>query len=134
MRDLTESIYQHILIYVKRDDLLAAQVGLFAALADPTRLQILSLLQAKGPMHVTEIYETLDRRQNLVSHHLNCLRTCGLVTVEKQGRLAIYALAHPEIARMLDWAEKRVLDQAERILSCRIVGKRQGNDRPSRKR
>lgn len=119
---------------MKRDDLLAAQVGLFAALADPTRLQILSLLQAKGPMHVTEIYETLDRRQNLVSHHLNCLRACGLVTVEKQGRLAIYALAHPEIARMLEWAEKRVLDQAERILSCRIVGKRPGRNRHSRKR
>ncbi|HZR46430.1 MAG TPA: metalloregulator ArsR/SmtB family transcription factor, partial [Candidatus Manganitrophaceae bacterium] len=66
-----------------QDKLLAAQVGLFTALADPTRLKILKLLHQKGPMHVTKIYETLGKPQNLISHHLNCLRTCGLVTVEK---------------------------------------------------
>ena len=111
---MTKIIYQHILIYMNslnRDELLAAQVGVFAALADPTRLQILRLLHSSGPTSVTKIYETLGRRQNLISHHLNCLRTCGLVIVEKEGRMAIYGLAHPEIARMLDWAEKRVLDR-----------------------
>lgn len=105
-----------------QDELLAAQVGLFSALADPTRLQILKLLHQKGPMHVTKIYEILERPQNLVSHHLNCLKTCGLVTVKKQGRMAIYSIANPEIDRILDWTQRQVIDQAERILSCRVVG------------
>lgn len=116
------------------DEMLAAQVGLFAALGDPTRLRILRLLRDKGPLHVTEIYETLNRRQNLVSHHLTCLKICGLVAVEKKGRLAVHALAHPEFARILDWAEKRVLDRAERILSCRVVGGTRTRGRRARPR
>lgn len=107
-----------------QDELLSAQVGLFSALADPTRLHILRLLQQKGPMHVTKIYESLGKPQNLVSHHLHCLKTCGLVVVEKQGRMAIYRVASPEIEQILDWAQKRVIAQAERILSCGLVGKR----------
>jgi DNA-binding transcriptional ArsR family regulator len=107
-----------------QDELLSAQVGLFAALADPTRLQILKLLHQKGPMHVTKIYETLGKPQNLISHHLNCLKTCGLATVEKQGRMAIYRISDPEIDQILDWAEKQVVTQAERILSCSLVGNR----------
>lgn len=42
-----------------QDELLAAQVCLFSALADPTRLQILKLLHQKGPMGVTKMYEIL---------------------------------------------------------------------------
>lgn len=106
------------------DELLAAQVGLFSALADPTRLQILRVLHQKGPMSVTQIYEILEKAQNLISHHLSCLRTCGLVTVEKEGRMAVYSIANPEIDRILDWTEKQVLGQAERILSCKIVGRK----------
>lgn len=105
-----------------QDEFTSAQVGLFSALADPTRLQILKLLHQKGPMHVTKIYEALGKPQNLVSHHLNCLKTCGLAIVEKQGRMAIYRVANPEIEQILDWAEKQVVAQAERILSCRVVG------------
>ncbi|MDC4207005.1 MAG: metalloregulator ArsR/SmtB family transcription factor (plasmid) [Candidatus Manganitrophus sp.] len=115
-----------------QDELLSAQVGLFTALADPTRLQVLKLLHQKGPMHVTKIYEALGKPQNLISHHLNCLRTCGLAEMEKQGRMAIYRVANPEIDQILDWAQKQVVAQAERILSCSLVkasrrdGKRSG--------
>ena len=107
-----------------QDELLAAQVGLFSALADSTRLQILELLHQKGPMPVTQIYETLGKAQNLVSHHLACLKTCGLVIAQKQGRLSFYGISNPEIDRILEWSQKQVLNQAERILSCRIVGKK----------
>lgn len=107
-----------------QDRLLAAQVGLFSALADSTRLCILKLLHRKGPMGVTKIYEMLEKPQNLVSHHLCCLKSCGLVTVEKQGREAIYSVSNQEIAHILDWTEKQVITQAEQILSCRMVGKK----------
>ena len=107
-----------------QNELLQAQVGLFSAMADSTRLAILKLLHRKGPMSVTKIYEMLEKSQNLISHHLRCLKTCGLVTVEKRGRMAIYSIANPEMARILDWTERQVIHQAERILSCRIVGKK----------
>lgn len=42
-----------------QNDLLVAQVRLFSAIADPIRLQILKLLNEKGAMHVTKIYEIL---------------------------------------------------------------------------
>lgn len=117
-----------------QDELLSAQVGLFSALADPTRLQILKLLHQKGPMHVTKIYETLGKPQNLISHRLNCLKTCGLVAVEKQGRMAIYSIANPKIDQILDWTEKQVLDQAQRILSCRMVGQKKPRSRSKSKK
>lgn len=116
-----------------QDELLSAQVGLFAALADPTRLQILKLLHQKGPMHVTKIYEVLGKPQNLVSHHLHCLKTCGLAAAEKQGRMAIYRVANPEIDHILDWAEKQVVAQAERILSCRVVGEKRPKPKSSKR-
>ena len=103
------------------DEFLTAQTRLFSSIADPIRLQILKLLQQKGPMSVTGIYETLSRPQNLISHHLNCLKTCGLVQVEKKGRRAIYQVADTEIPKILKWAEKQVVTQAERILSCKMV-------------
>jgi len=106
---------------VIQDDFLRAQVRLFASIADPLRLQVLRLLQQKGPMHVTNIYESLSKPQNLVSHHLNCLKTCGLVRVEKVGRRMIYEIADAEIAHILAWAEKQVLAEAERILSCKMA-------------
>ena len=115
-----------------QDELLSAQVALFSALADPTRMQILKLLHQKGPMHVTKIYEALGKSQNLISHHLNCLKTCGLATVKKQGRMAIYRIADPDIDQIFDWAEKQVVAQAERILSCSLVGNRAS--RPTGKR
>jgi len=107
-----------------QSELLKAQVGLFSAMADSTRLCILRLLHQKGPIGVTKIYEVLEKSQNLISHHLGCLKTCGLVTVEKRGRMAIYSIANPEIAHILDWTENQVIDQAKQILSCKVVGKK----------
>ena len=109
------------------DPFLTAQVRLFSAIADPIRLRILRLLHQKGAMPVTKIYESLAKPQNLISHHLNCLKTCGLVRVEKRGRMAIHQTADPEIATILDWAEQWVIRQAEGILSCRVVAPRGDN-------
>jgi hypothetical protein len=42
--------------------------------------------------------------------------------------MAIYSLANPEIARILDWTERQVINQAEQILSCRVVGKKKSGE------
>ena len=65
----------------------------FAALGDPVRLQLLSLLSTsgEGAVCVCDLVEPLGRSQPTVSHHLKVLREAGLVTAEKRGTNNWYA-------------------------------------------
>jgi DNA-binding transcriptional ArsR family regulator len=49
------------------------------AYAHPTRLRILDLLRAKGPMKVSQMSEDLDEAIGSISHHLKPLEAAGLV-------------------------------------------------------
>src|SRR5258707_3991788 len=64
---------------------------LLAALAAPERLRIVRFLR-DGPRNVTEIAEMLQTAPVNVSHHMNVLKTAGLVQGEKQGRVVVYSL------------------------------------------
>src|SRR5262245_45749248 len=64
----------------------ARQATHFKALADPTRLQMLSLLaNASGEVCVCDVQEHFDLRQPTISHHLKILREAGLVRCQKRG-------------------------------------------------
>ena len=65
----------------------------FAALGDPVRLRLLSLL-ATGPDSVCacDLVEPVGKSQPTVSHHLKVLREAGLVTSEKRGTNVWYAV------------------------------------------
>jgi ArsR family transcriptional regulator len=62
------------------------------ALADPTRVRILGLLQA-GEVCVCHLYETLGITQTKASRHLAYLREAGLVATSKRGQWVYYRLA-----------------------------------------
>jgi ArsR family transcriptional regulator, arsenate/arsenite/antimonite-responsive transcriptional repressor len=64
----------------------------FAALADPVRLRLLSLLASApaGEACVCELVEPLGRSQPTVSHHLKILADAGLIAGEKRGRWVWY--------------------------------------------
>lgn len=64
---------------------------IFAALADPTRLRIISALEA-GELCVCDLAAVLDMTQSAVSHQLRLLRALGLVKNRKDGRVVYYAL------------------------------------------
>ncbi|CAI9406130.1 ArsR/SmtB family transcription factor [Aestuariimicrobium sp. T2.26MG-19.2B] len=49
------------------------------AYAHPTRLRILDLLRAKGPMKVSQMSDDLDEAIGSISHHLKPLEAAGLV-------------------------------------------------------
>jgi ArsR family transcriptional regulator len=76
--------------------------GLMKALADPTRLRLLSLILAHdgGEACVCELTEPIALSQPTVSHHLKVLRDAGLVTSERRGTWVYYA-AVPERLSML---------------------------------
>src|SRR5438105_2804628 len=71
----------------------ARQARRLAALADPTRLQIVALLAGLDePLCVCEIVARFALGQPTISHHLRVLREAGLVTWEKRGLWVYYAL------------------------------------------
>ncbi len=61
-------------------------------IADPSRLQLLSLIQAQpeGEACVCHLTEPLGLSQPTVSHHLKVLRDAGLVERERRGSWAYY--------------------------------------------
>lgn len=63
----------------------------FRALADPTRREILRLLN-DGDLPAGEIAAAFDISAPSVSHHLNTLKQAGLVTARREGQSIIYSL------------------------------------------
>lgn len=70
------------------------------ALADPTRSRILlSLLEA--PSYPAVLARELELTRSNVSNHLSCLRDCGIVVAEPEGRQTRYSLADPHLSAAL---------------------------------
>ena len=70
------------------------------AMADPTRSRILLLL-LDGPSYPAIISRDLELSRSNVSNHLACLRDCGIVVAELEGRRTRYQIADPHLARAL---------------------------------
>lgn len=70
----------------------AASAGQLRALADPTRLMLLTLLAQKQrfDMSVTDLAEQLGVTQPTVSGHLKLMREAGFITLEKRGQKSLY--------------------------------------------
>jgi DNA-binding transcriptional ArsR family regulator len=65
----------------------------FKALADATRIQIVTLLaRRQAPMSVKEIVEAVDVGQSTVSAHLKVLAEVGFVLVEHRGTASLYEI------------------------------------------
>lgn len=74
----------------------------FAALADPVRLHLLSLIRSAGEAGacVCDLVEPVGRSQPTVSHHLKVLRDSGLVAAERRGTWAWYHAVPGSIGRL----------------------------------
>ncbi len=90
---------------------------LFRGFSDPSRLLILETLR-QGAMTVTEVVNATGLSQSNVSNHLGCLRDCGLVEVEQQGRFAQYRLNGQQVHELLDLADHLLADFAQDIYAC----------------
>jgi DNA-binding transcriptional ArsR family regulator len=92
----------------------------FQGLADPTRVRILELLLER-PRTVTELIATLDLAQGRLSSHLSCLRWCGYVVGEVDGRFTRYRLVDDRVREILRLGEAIVRDNADRLTSCLVL-------------
>lgn len=92
----------------------------FQGLADANRMRILELL-AERPRTVTELVAELGIAQGRVSSHLSCLRWCGYVRAEVEGRFNRYRLVDDRVRDILALGEAVVRDNAERLTSCLVL-------------
>jgi len=77
---------------MKRAAQSAALAGLFAALADPTRLRLLNLMEGHE-VCVCHFVEILRMTQPKVSRHLAYLRRAGVVEARREGKWMHYRIA-----------------------------------------
>jgi ArsR family transcriptional regulator, arsenate/arsenite/antimonite-responsive transcriptional repressor len=73
----------------------------FAALADPTRHKILTLLKKKD-MSAGEIGIHFDMTAPSISHHLSILKQADLVTSRRNGQEIIYSLSVSTFEELTD--------------------------------
>lgn len=74
----------------------------FKALNDPTRREILELLQERD-MTAGEIVEQFSISGPSISHHLDLLKQAGLVTAEKSGQYIYYSLNTTVVDEIMEW-------------------------------
>ncbi|WP_421121429.1 metalloregulator ArsR/SmtB family transcription factor [Aquihabitans daechungensis] len=77
----------------------------YAALADPVRLRLLSLIAAAGEVCSCDLMAPLAKSQPTVSHHTKILADAGLITGDKRGRWVHWSI-EPDQADFV----RRVLD------------------------
>ncbi len=72
------------------------------ALADPTRLRLLSIVAASADAEacVCDLIEPVGLSQPTVSHHLKVLADAGFLTRSKRGTWAYYALVPGALDRI----------------------------------
>jgi ArsR family transcriptional regulator len=63
-----------------------ALASVLAALSDPVRLRLLSIVAAQGEVCSCHLQEPLGKSQPTISHHTRVLAQAGLIQGEKRGK------------------------------------------------
>lgn len=89
-----------IVDYVPQGDILEGVVCFFSVFADYTRVKILSAL-AISELCVTDLSRILEINQTTVSHQLRFLKSAGIVSAKRQGKIIFYSLSDERINDVL---------------------------------
>jgi ArsR family transcriptional regulator len=74
--------------------------ALFAALGDPVRLRLLSIVAAEGEVCSCNLEEPLGKSQPTISHHTRLLAEAGLIEGEKRGRWTWWSIRPDRLAQL----------------------------------
>jgi DNA-binding transcriptional ArsR family regulator len=88
----------------------------FAALADPTRRQIVEMLAGSGPTTATALAGRLDISRQAVAKHLQLLAGAGIATSKRVGRETQFAASIGGFGDVRSW-----LDEVEGQWSDRLA-------------
>ena len=87
--------------------------SVFAALADPTRLSIVSQL-AHGEASVKTLTESFDLTQQAVSRHLKVLEDAGLVSRRQVATARPAMLEVERLVEVVSWVDARRREWVDR--------------------
>ena len=71
-----------------------------AALGDPVRLRLLSIVSAEGEVCSCNLEEPLGKSQPTISHHTRVLADAGLIVGEKRGKWTWWRVAPGRLAML----------------------------------
>jgi ArsR family transcriptional regulator len=74
--------------------------GVFAALSDPVRLRLLSIVASEGEVCSCNLEGPLAKSQPTISHHTRVLAEAGLIEGEKRGRWMWWHLVPGQVERL----------------------------------
>ena len=83
---------------------------LFKGFADPTRVHILTLLQQRQELCVTDIAEAVELSQSAISHQLRILKQMQLIKFRREGKNIWYSLADDHVRTILEMGLEHVLE------------------------
>jgi len=72
----------------------------FAALADPVRLRLFSMIASAGQACSCDLIDPIGKSQPTVSHHTKVLAEAGLITGVKVGRWVVWSVVPAELDRL----------------------------------
>jgi ArsR family transcriptional regulator len=82
------------------DDDAAELAKVFAALGDPVRLRLLSLVAQAGEVCSCDLEDPLGKSQPTISHHTKALADAGLIVGEKRGRWVMWQVVPERLAAL----------------------------------
>ncbi len=91
-----------------------------SALADPVRIQLLSIVASRGEICSCELIEPLAKSQPTISHHTTVLANAGLLVGEKRGRWTHWRVVPEALAEV-----RRALGEPD----TRPAARRRGDER-----
>ena len=91
---------------LEKDD----QARFLTCIAEPTRIQILLLLNKDRKKCVGEIADILGKEQSLISHHLARLRKCHIVSATQTAQKVYYAITDSRISELVLIVQSLVKD------------------------
>lgn len=93
---------------------------MFAALGDPTRLQLIARLSEAGPLSIASLADGFDMSRQAISKHLRVISSAGLAKSEQRGRETVWELEQDGLAEArhyLDLISKDWDDKLRRLKS-----------------
>ena len=91
-----------LLAEVLEDEDAKALAQVFAALGDPVRLRLLSLIASAGECCSCDMEGPLGKSQPTISHHTKALMEAGLITGERRGRWTWWRIVPERLAEVRD--------------------------------
>ena len=76
------------------------------AIAHPMRIAILSILEEKEKLSVTDIHKALNLEQSTTSHHLGILKDKAVLSSERKGKNTYYFIRNSNLTHIVDCIRK----------------------------